>query len=102
MKSMSWGEFKQLARRKRRNRRKHKKRCSINKQIIGGSKDRPCMDCEIQFSSDKMTYDHVHGIKIFDIADGVRRTTGSLKREIAKCEVVCRDCHDVRERVRGR
>ena len=57
-----------------------------------------CQDCN---STDHLTFDHVRGKKEFNIGDGARHGWDRLKKEIAKCEVVCRSCHNVREYLRG-
>jgi hypothetical protein len=43
----------------------------------------------------KLTFHHRPGeTKLFDIGDGPRMSIGAVRREIAKCDVYCRDCHD--------
>jgi hypothetical protein len=62
---------------------------------------RPCIDCG---ESDPVVleFDHV-GDKRFDISKGLRdRNWQSVLDEIAKCEVVCANCHRRRTARRGR
>ena len=58
----------------------------------------PCADCGGSFHFAAMQWDHLPGsTKITEIADLLR--TGSsrkLREEIAKCELVCANCHAVR------
>jgi hypothetical protein len=59
------------------------------------AKDVPCTDCGNRYPSYVMQFDHL-GDKKFDIATAVQQGWISLKRlrrEIAKCEVVCANCH---------
>ena len=56
-------------------------------------KDRPCADCGIQYPSWVMQFDHVRGEKKFDIAQASSASEKRLLEEIAKCEVVCANCH---------
>lgn len=54
----------------------------------------PCADCNLRWKPWQMQFDHVRGRKMADVATLVRR--GSRKRaleEIAKCELVCANCH---------
>lgn len=55
-----------------------------------------CKDCGFRRWSESLQFDHVNGNKII----GVARMTGSswekVSAEIAKCEVVCANCHRIR------
>jgi hypothetical protein len=58
------------------------------------AKAKPCADCGVQYSYRIMQFDHVHGKKEFNIGqrfyrNGIKR----IREEIAKCEVVCSNCH---------
>jgi hypothetical protein len=67
---------------------------------IKEAKSVPCTDCGVKYPSYVMDFDHL-GDKEFGI--GTRAGTiplERLKKEIAKCEVVCANCH--RERTWGR
>jgi len=91
----------ELARRlKKSSKRKRKER---RKRIfINESKNIPCLDCGEKKTRNKMTFDHVRGKKNFGIASGSGKTWRQLTEEIAKCEIVCRTCHNIREFFRGR
>lgn len=56
----------------------------------------PCKDCGQNFPPYVMDFDHVSGIKKFSIANKVGGTWKALTEEIAKCEVVCSNCHRIR------
>lgn len=63
-------------------------------------KDRPCTDCGVKYPHYVMDFDHL-GDKSFTLGGSGRRYgIGKLKAEIAKCEVVCSNCH--RERTMSR
>lgn len=87
------------------------------KDFINSCKDVPCMDCGIKYPYYVMDFDHRNpDEKLFLISQAgygnshngnVRKTLGSggvskenLLREIAKCDVVCSNCH--RERTHKR
>ena len=70
--------------------------------IIQQAKDRPCMDCGKRYPYYVMDFDHVEGNKKFNLAIAVNkiRSVASVEAEMAKCEVVCANCH--RERTFNR
>lgn len=66
------------------------------------AKSVPCKDCGVQYPFYVMQFDHVRGEKKFTIAT-IGRTYISMKdlqEEIAKCEVVCANCHCARTYIR--
>jgi hypothetical protein len=67
---------------------------------VSAQKAVPCMDCGGSFPPECMDFDHVHGKKSFNV--GARPTTSrkNLLREIAKCDVVCANCHRTRTAAR--
>ena len=68
--------------------------------LIGFFKDHPCCDCG---ESDPIVleFDHIFG-KSFNIGSALRyRNWQSILDEIAKCEVVCANCHRRRTARRG-
>jgi hypothetical protein len=73
------------------------------KDIILKAKDKPCAECGVKYPPCVMDFHHVKGKKSFSIA--ARRTSTSpakLVSEIAKCIVLCANCHRLRtHRERG-
>lgn len=72
------------------------------KQYIRSLKERtPCADCGGHYPYWVMDFDHLRD-KVFEISDMVFGTCNlrRLQAEIAKCEVVCANCH--RERTHHR
>jgi len=65
------------------------------REFIDKLKDVPCVDCRVKYPSYVMDFDHVRGEKVMDISDmiGVAVSMEKLLDEIAKCEVVCSNCH---------
>ncbi len=58
----------------------------------------PCADCGNFFPHYVMDFDHVRGEKEFNISSLIS-SRGTRKRiwdEIAKCDVVCANCHRIR------
>jgi hypothetical protein len=74
-----------------------------NRQLIREAKDVPCMDGTMcggkRFPPHIMQFDHVpgRGKKDFSIgSEGRSFSEQKVKDEIAKCDVVCSNCHDDR------
>lgn len=66
-------------------------------------KDVPCADCGGRFPRVCMDFDHVRGEKIDSISRMIRMSYSweNILDEIAKCEVVCSNCHRIRTAARG-
>lgn len=65
-------------------------------EIIDNAKDVPCLDCGNKFPSCAMDFDHVRGVKEFNVSNPSGRPIEVVVAEIAKCEVVCACCHRIR------
>jgi hypothetical protein len=69
------------------------------REIVLEAKDRPCMDCGVHYHAWVMDFDHrEHGDKEFLISKASWRGN-AIERviaEIAKCDVVCANCHRMR------
>lgn len=67
----------------------------LRDEVSALKESKPCTDCKITFPSYIMTFDHLDSkTKVNDIATLV--TTNNRKAvfdEIAKCELVCFNCH---------
>jgi hypothetical protein len=72
---------------------RHRKTVSA---LIDAWKDRPCEDCGVRYPPKAMDFDHVRGSKLAD-GPGMRRLSiPAVEAEIAKCDVVCVNCHRLR------
>ena len=61
----------------------------------------PCMDCKISYPYYMMDFDHVRGTKQANVAELINTLSKKrLDAEIAKCEIVCSNCHRIRTHVR--
>lgn len=57
----------------------------------------PCADCRVQYPFYVMQFDHARGAKVASInLMAARGNQERLDAEIAKCDVVCANCHAVR------
>ena len=59
---------------------------------------KPCVDCGKVFSPEVMQWDHRIGtVKLFEISAGFAQwTREAVLEEIAKCDLVCTNCHIIR------
>ena len=66
-------------------------------EYIRELKRRPCLDCGGTFPPECMDFDHVTGIKSFNISANVHaHGKQKILDEIAKCEIICANCHRIR------
>lgn len=56
-------------------------------------KSQPCADCGISYPPYVMDFDHVRAPKVASVSKMVMWGWEKLKTEIAKCEIVCANCH---------
>ncbi len=61
----------------------------------------PCKDCNIIYPFYMMEFDHVRGTKVSNVGTMYKKyTLEEIKKEIAKCEIVCANCHAHRTWIR--
>jgi hypothetical protein len=65
-------------------------------------KSHPCSDCGGIFPPECMDFDHVRGEKLFAIGEGSTVSRERVEIEIAKCDLICSNCHRIRTRQRGK
>lgn len=74
--------------------KKHAKNLYIRRSaFIANHKADPCMDCGCKYPHYVMQFDHVRGEKLFCIGEGRNRSQEKILEEIAKCDLVCANCH---------
>lgn len=83
---------------KRPKREYRNKRRESLKAEIDLIKSAPCSDCGQTFPTVCMDFDHIRGEKLGNIATMINNCTSreSIFEEIAKCELVCANCHRLR------
>ncbi|MEA2682454.1 MAG: hypothetical protein QOK05_782 [Chloroflexota bacterium] len=65
-----------------------------NKELLRVLKDVPCADCQVRYPRWVMEFDHRESDKLFNVSTNLRgRSRAMLLAEVAKCEVVCANCH---------
>ena len=68
------------------------------KSLVDELKKAPCTDCKLTFHPIAMDFDHVRGAKVAEISKLARSSVSidTVIAEIAKCELVCANCHRIR------
>lgn len=66
------------------------------REWIWEMKSGPCTDCGQTFHPVAMDFDHTDDGKLFSVSRNYRFSLARLQAEIAKCELVCANCHRVR------
>lgn len=67
------------------------------KDKIDELKRNPCMDCGNTFPTCAMQFDHRPGeVKKFRLGQSSNRSWSTIEAEIAKCDLVCANCHAIR------
>ena len=67
-----------------------------NKRLINSLKDVPCMDCGKKYPHYVMDFDHRDGnLKDATLTEACRNhwSVKRIMKEVAKCDVVCANCH---------
>jgi hypothetical protein len=77
--------------------RKMERRRVTALEFIKNAKSNPCVDCKNSYLPIAMDFDHVSHKQI-NITDLPRKrpTIGKIIKEIAKCDLVCANCHRIR------
>lgn len=77
---------------------RHKRFTIQRQEAIRLLKNVPCTDCGNVFPAPCMDYDHVRGEKAFDLGKAANKgyRWELVLQEIAKCDVVCANCHRLR------
>ncbi len=68
------------------------------RKLVEEAKNQPCVDCGVQYEWFQMQFDHLDAEKKLDTISRIanRNSKQKLLDEIAKCEVLCANCHAAR------
>ena len=81
---------------KERLRKKGRKEAADGRARIDAFKTGPCVDCGQTFPPCAMDFDHVRGKKRFGVSKMRNFSIENILEEIAKCDLVCANCHRIR------
>lgn len=80
-----------------------RKRSKTDRAFVDNLKDKLCADCGVKYPPWVMDFDHREGEKKVCAISTLRGRSGSVKRimsEVAKCDLVCANCHRQRTHAR--
>jgi hypothetical protein len=69
-------------------------------ELLAELKAIACADCGVIYPTWVMQFDHVRGIKAFELSACQTLDREVVLAEVAKCEVVCSNCHAQRTHMR--
>lgn len=77
-------------------------RAALKAMVLDAKRDKPCLDCGVSYPPAVMEFDHrPDTVKRFGIGTVRGQTSFSTVRaEMAKCDLVCANCHRMRTEVR--
>ena len=80
------------------------KRARALRARLQSVKNKPCQDCNQRFPHYVMDFDHVRGLKKYNVASLASSTKSweTVQAEIDKCDLVCSNCHRIRTWARGK
>jgi hypothetical protein len=77
-----------------RDRANKQARARVFRDAIWSAKAAPCFDCDVRYPPYVMQFDHREPAeKEFGIATANRTRLDRVRAEMAKCDVVCANCH---------
>lgn len=83
-------------------RQKTSSKGQVRRRLLAEAKAHPCVDCGGRFGPECMDFDHVRGEKEFHVSAAfLWMRMDRLKEELAKCDLVCANCHRTRSVKRG-
>jgi hypothetical protein len=75
----------------------HRERWRHNADILDQLRSVPCADCGGRFAQCSMDYDHREGTKkVRSVSQLVSQSLRTVLDEVAKCDIVCGNCHRIR------
>jgi len=63
------------------------------REMINSFRDQPCTDCKKKFPRHITEFDHCRGRKLFSVGGKTAYGVVGTLNEIAKCDLVCANCH---------
>lgn len=79
-----------------------RRKLQLREEVQALKESAPCIDCQKYWPYYVMHYDHITDNKVDGVSRliGTNRSRESVMAEIAKCELVCGNCHAVRTHTR--
>jgi hypothetical protein len=80
--------------------RRNKTQRKALREYIDSLKRGPCLDCGQSFPPCVMDFDHVRGKKRHNVGSMLLSSRRLIDDEVAKCDLVCANCHRIRTQMR--
>ena len=80
--------------------RSNDRRRAYGRMALVELKSLPCADCGATFAPWVTDFDHVRGVKRFNVSRTLGLKPEYMQVEAAKCDVVCSNCHRQRTQLR--
>lgn len=78
-----------------------KQKAALYKYLREKKENTPCADCKENYPYYVMDFDHVRGKKHKNVMELVPTLSKKIiDEELAKCEIVCSNCHRIRTHMR--
>jgi hypothetical protein len=74
---------------------------SPKRELLRSLKLSPCVDCGASFHYCQMDFDHARGEKLCEVSQMAGLSVDDILAEVAKCDVVCANCHRERTQVKS-
>lgn len=97
-------EYRQRPDEKAKDAARHARRRAENRAWLQAYKvEKGCTDCGYSAHHAALEFDHIYDDKVENVSSLAGRSRAAILAEIAKCEVVCANCHGIRtwERAEG-
>jgi len=63
-----------------------------NRELLNQAKNKPCMDCKKKYPPYVMDFDHLSD-KFKNVSEMLAHPWAKIEKEIAKCDLICSNCH---------
>lgn len=73
----------------------------VRRRLTEIKMERGCLDCGYRTHSSALEFDHIRGRKSVLLSRCTLRYWSQVEHELAKCDVVCANCHRIRHATRG-
>jgi hypothetical protein len=82
----------------RKGERQRERRAELRAYMQDIKLARGCIDCDYREHPEALDFDHARGEKHFALSSALNRniSRARIDAEIAKCDVVCANCHRIR------
>jgi hypothetical protein len=82
-------------------RRTPEKKKEVQQMLAKIKEESGCIDCNKKYPSYVLDFDHVYGKKVANIGQMLNYfSVEDILKEVAKCDIICSNCHRIRTYLR--